>query len=107
MATVASSQPRQVRWFNYLAYGSNDVLGAGSMAVVSTWVLIFYTSFCGLSAAQATIIFGVARVLDAITSPLIGYTSDNLGRSWLGRKFGRRRFFILAAIPLLPSFTLI
>jgi oligogalacturonide transporter len=108
MATVASSQPpaRQVRWFNYLAYGSNDVLGAGSMAVVSTWVLIFYTSFCGLSAAQATIIFGVARVLDAITSPLIGYTSDNLGRSWLGRKFGRRRFFILAAIPLLPSFAL-
>jgi oligogalacturonide transporter len=76
------------------------------MAVVSTWILIFYTSFCGLSASQATIIFGVARVLDAIASPLIGYTSDNLGRSWLGRRFGRRRFFILAAIPLLPSFAL-
>jgi oligogalacturonide transporter len=25
---------------------------------------------------------------------------------WLGRKFGRRRFFILAAIPLLPSFAI-
>jgi oligogalacturonide transporter len=102
----ASAAIRPVRWYNYAAYGSNDVLGAGSMAVVSTWILVFYTSFCGLSAAQATIIFGVARVLDAITSPLIGYTSDNLGRSWLGRRFGRRRFFILAAIPLLPSFAL-
>jgi oligogalacturonide transporter len=97
---------RPVRWYNLAAYGSNDVLGAGSMAVISTWILIFYTSFCGLSASEATIIFGVARVLDAITSPTIGHLSDNLGRSWLGRKFGRRRFFILAAIPLLPSFAI-
>ena len=29
-----------------------------------------------------------------------------IGASWLGRRFGRRRFFILAAIPLLPSFAL-
>lgn len=101
---TAAHAPRRVRLHTYLAYGGNDVLGAGSMAVVSTWILIFYTSFCGLSAAQATIIFGVARVLDAFTSPLIGHLSDNLGRSWLGRRFGRRRFFILAAIPLLPSF---
>ena len=105
---MASAAPatRPIRWYNYLAYGSNDVLGAGSMAVVSTWILIFYTSFCGLSAGQATLIFGIARALDAITSPLVGYLSDNLGRGWLGRRFGRRRFFILAAIPLLPSFAL-
>ena len=44
---------RPVRLHNYLAYGSNDVLGAGSMAVISGWVLIFYTQFCGLSAGQA------------------------------------------------------
>jgi oligogalacturonide transporter len=100
------SADRPVRWYNYLAYGSNDVLGAGSMAVISTWILIFYTSIAGLSAAEATIIFGTARVLDAITSPIIGHLSDNLGRSWLARRFGRRRFFILAAIPLLPSFAI-
>ncbi|MBB4154371.1 oligogalacturonide transporter [Sphingomonas jinjuensis] len=97
---------RPVRWYNLIAYGSNDVLGAGSMAVISTWILIFYTSFCGLSAAQATIIFGVARVLDAFTSPIIGHLSDSIGRSAIGRRFGRRRVFILAAIPLLPSFAI-
>ncbi len=98
--------PRRVRWYNLAAYGANDILGGGSMAIVGTWVLIFYTSFCGLSAAQATLIFGIARVLDAITSPLIGHLSDSLGRTVLARRFGRRRFFILAAIPLLPSFAL-
>jgi oligogalacturonide transporter len=95
---------RPVRWYNLGAYGLNDVLGGGSMTVIGTWILFFYTTFCGLSVAEATLIFGVARVLDAITSPLIGHLSDNLGRTWVARKFGRRRFFILAAIPLLPSF---
>ncbi|MFC0686788.1 MFS transporter [Novosphingobium clariflavum] len=97
---------RPVRLRNYLAYGSNDVLGAGSMAVISGWVLIFYTQFCGLSAGQAALIFAVARVLDAFASPMIGYISDHFGMTALGRRFGRRRFFILAAIPLLPSFAL-
>jgi len=102
----APTGTRPVRWYNYAAYGSNDILGAGSMAVISGWVLFFYTTFCGLQAWQAGLIFTVARVLDAISSPLIGHISDSLGTTRLGRKFGRRRFFILAAIPLLPSFAL-
>jgi oligogalacturonide transporter len=69
-------------------------------------VLIFYTQFCGLSAGQAATIFAVARILDAFASPMIGYISDHFGGTWLGQRFGRRRFFILAAIPLLPSFGL-
>ena len=76
------------------------------MAVISGWVLIFYTQFCGLSAGQAATIFAVARILDAFASPMIGYISDHFGGTWLGQRFGRRRFFILAAIPLLPSFAL-
>jgi len=97
---------RPVRWYNLAAYGMNDTLGAGSMTIVGTWILIFYTSFCGLSALQATAIFGIARVLDAFTSPLIGHLSDGFGHTALARRFGRRRFFILASIPLLPSFAL-
>ncbi|HZU63162.1 MAG TPA: MFS transporter, partial [Novosphingobium sp.] len=97
---------RPVRLVNYLAYGANDMLGAGSMAIVSGWVLLFYTRFCGLSAGQAAIIFATARVIDAVLSPMIGQISDHLGRTALGRRLGRRRVFILAAIPLLPSFAL-
>ncbi len=102
----APTGTRPVRWYNYGAYGSVDILGAGSMAVISGWVLIFYTTFCGLEAWQAGLIFTVARVLDAIASPIIGHISDNMGYTALGRRFGRRRFFLLAAIPLLPSFAI-
>lgn len=105
-APPAPPRQRPIRLINFLAYGSNDFLGAGSMAVISGWVLIFYTTFCGLSAGEAAAIFAIARILDAFTSPVIGHISDHFGGTWLGRKFGRRRFFILAAIPLLPSFAL-
>jgi oligogalacturonide transporter len=97
---------RQVRFGHFLAYGSNDFLGAGAMSIIGFWILFFYTTFCGLTAAQAGIIFVVARLLDAFFSPVIGYVSDHFHRTWLGRKFGRRRFFILLAIPLVPSFAL-
>src|SRR6186713_3115379 len=97
---------REVRFGNYLAYGSNDFLGAGAMAVISGFILYFYTTFCGLTPVEAASIFAIARLLDAVASPLIGYISDHFHHTWLGRKFGRRRFFILLAIPLLPSFAL-
>jgi len=97
-------QIREIKTRNYIAYGLNDVLGAGSMAVISGWLIFFYTTFCGLSAIQAASIFAIARILDAVASPLIGHISDNLNKTTLGRRFGRRRIFLLAAIPLLPSF---
>ncbi|HEY5760828.1 MAG TPA: MFS transporter [Steroidobacter sp.] len=97
---------RTVRFGHYLAYGSNDFLGAGAMSVISGWILFFYTTFCGLTAVQAAAIFAIARLFDAVASPLIGYISDHFHRTALGRRFGRRRFFILLAVPLLPSFAL-
>jgi oligogalacturonide transporter len=103
-ADTGVAAARTVRWYNLAAYGANDILGAGSMAVISGWVLFFYTTFCGLEVWQASVIFAVARLLDAVASPVIGHVSDNFGHTALGRRFGRRRFFILAAIPLLPSF---
>ncbi len=97
---------REVKFGHYLAYGSNDFLGAGAMSIIGFWILFFYTTFCGLTAVEAATIFTTARLLDAFFSPVIGYISDHFHRTWLGRKFGRRRFFILLAIPLVPSFAL-
>ena len=97
---------REVKLGNYIAYGANDFLGAGAMSIIGVWILFFYTTYCGLTAAEAGIIFVVARLLDAFFSPVIGYISDHFHHTWLGRKFGRRRFFILLAVPLVPSFAL-
>jgi len=100
-------EPRKIRLINYVAYGSNDFLGAGAMALMAAWLLYFYTTFCGLTPVEATSIFAIARVVDAIASPLMGYITDNFHRTWLGRRFGRRKFFIMIAIPLVMSYSLI
>src|SRR5882672_4207686 len=101
-----SMTARKIGFGHYLAYGSNDFLGAGAMAVITGWLLYFYTTFCGLTPVEAASIFAIARILDAVASPLIGYISDHFHRTRLGQRFGRRRFFILLAVPLLPSFAL-
>src|SRR5918998_4728952 len=107
MATAAGAQPRQPRWYNYWGWGSGDMLGAGAQAVVTGWLFYFFTTFAGLTAVEAGLILGLPRLLEAITCPLIGYISDNLRHTWVGRRIGRRKIFLMLTIPLLPSFALI
>lgn len=97
---------RRPSTLNYLAYGSGDFLGAGTMALTSAWLLFFYTTFCGLTPIEATSIFALARVMDAVASPLMGYLTDHFGSTWLGKRFGRRKFFILTGIPLVFTYSL-
>lgn len=37
----------------------------------------------------------------------MGYITDNFGDTWLGRKFGRRRFFLLLSSPLMFLYALL
>ena len=97
---------RKIGLANYLAYGSGDFLGAGTTALTAAWLLYFYTTFCGLTPIEATFIFAAARVLDAVVSPLMGFLTDNFGTTWLGKRFGRRKFFILLGIPCVFSYSL-
>ena len=104
---TSTTDPRQPRWYNYWGWGSGDMLGAGAQAVVTGWLFYFLTTFAGLSAAEAGLILGLPRLLEAVTCPLIGYVSDNLRHTWIGRRIGRRKLFLIITIPLLPSFALI
>ncbi|MDU3076042.1 MAG: MFS transporter, partial [Mixta calida] len=97
---------RKIGLRHYLAYGSGDFLGAGTTALTAAWLLYFYTTFCGLTPIEATFIFAMARVLDAVISPLMGFLTDNFGSTWLGKRFGRRKFFILLGIPCVFSYSL-
>ncbi|QGY28789.1 MFS transporter [Pantoea cypripedii] len=97
---------RKIGLGHYLAYGSGDFLGAGTTALTAAWLLYFYTTFCGLTPIEATFIFAAARVLDALVSPLMGFLTDNFGSTWLGKRFGRRKFFILLGIPCVFSYSL-
>jgi oligogalacturonide transporter len=105
--TSTLTSPRTPRWYNYWGWGSGDMLGAGAQAVITGWLFYFFTTFCDLTPVQAGLILGLPRLLEAITCPLIGYVSDNLRHTWIGRTVGRRKIFLLITIPLLPSFALI
>lgn len=107
LPTPPTAPARRPSWVHYWGWGSGDLLGAGAQAVITGWLFYFFTTFCGLSAVEAGLILGLPRLLEAISCPLIGYVSDNLRHSRLGRRIGRRRIFLLIVLPLLPSFALI
>lgn len=98
---------RKINQITRFAYGSGNLLGSGALAISGAWLLYFYTTFCGLPIAQAALIFSVSTYLDVILNPLMGFISDNFYKTKLGRKFGRRRFFILIGIPLMCLYPLL
>jgi len=98
---------RRVGYGVAIGYGVTDLFGGGAFAIIGTWLLFFYTTYCGLSVLEAGSIFAVARIIDAILSPIMGYITDNFGNTWLGKKFGRRRFFLLISSPLMFLYALL
>ena len=102
-----SKKDGKIRFINYFSYGMNDFIGAGAFALTSAWLLYFYTTFCGLTPIEASSIFALARIVDAVASPTMGFITDNFHKTALGRRFGRRKFFLLAAIPLIIVYSAI
>lgn len=98
---------RQISFRHTLSYGSANLLGSGALAISGAWLLYFYTTFCGLTVVQAAAIFSVASILDALSNPIMGYITDHFYNTRLGRRFGRRRFFILLGIPLMLVYPLL
>ncbi|CDL64892.1 Putative transport protein [Klebsiella pneumoniae IS39] len=68
-----------------LAYGGGNLLGSGALAISGAWLLYFYTTFCGLTLIEASFIFSVASIIDAISNPLMGYLTDNFGKNAFGQ----------------------
>jgi GPH family glycoside/pentoside/hexuronide:cation symporter len=74
--------------------------------IIVTWVVFFYGGEGEraplMSLAIASVVFGIGRIIDIITDPIMGYFSDNATF-----KSGRRRPFIFWGSPLLalsPSY---
>ncbi|VFS55070.1 Inner membrane symporter yicJ [Kluyvera cryocrescens] len=55
-----------------IGYGFGDLASNLSFGFVSLFLLFFYTNIYGISAVQASLIFVIARVIDAIFNILIG-----------------------------------
>jgi GPH family glycoside/pentoside/hexuronide:cation symporter len=79
-----------------LAYGAPTFALSYLLFFVQFYFLKFATDVLLLSPALVGLVFGIARLWDAVADPLVGSWSDR-SRS----RFGRRRPFLLAALPLL------
>ena len=54
------------------------------MSLINGYLLIFYTNICGLSPAACATLFLIARFLDAINDPLVGFIIDHLPTRKMG-----------------------
>lgn len=98
---VKAKEGHKITLLTRIAYGSGNLVGSGALAISGSWLLFFFTTFCGLPVIQATLIFSIATYIDVVLNPVMGFITDNFNNTSLGRKFGRRRFFILIGIPLM------
>ena len=90
-----------------IGYGMTDIMGGGAFTVIGAWLLFYYTTFVGLSPLEAASIVAIARIVDAIVSLFMGSFTDHFYKNALGKKFGRRRFFLLLSIPLVAVYSLL
>jgi len=85
----------KVSFFEKIGYSSGDFASNLFWQTFMFFLPIFYTDVFGLPMAAAAWLFGVSRILDAITDPAIGMLADRTKSRW-----GRFRPYILfGAIP--------
>lgn len=78
-----------------IGYASGDLACNLIFQTLSIYLLFFYTDIFGISAAQASTLFFVARLWDAVNDPIIGSVVDRTNTRW--GKF--RPYLLWGAIP--------
>lgn len=79
-----------------IAYGLGDMASNLSFGAVSLFLLFFYTNIFGLSAGEASLIFLIARIIDALFNILLGYAIDKTH----SRHGKLRPYLLYGALPL-------
>jgi len=100
-STRKAAAHRRITIWNGIGFGVGDIFGGGAGALTGTYLTLFLTTYGGLQIAEATSVQGVSTVISAVTAIVIGALSDRFLRYKAGRRFGRRRFFLLLGAPLL------
>lgn len=67
-----------------LAYATVNFGNIPVMTVINGYLLIFYTNICGLSPAACATLFLIARILDGLNDPLVGFVIDHLPNTRFG-----------------------
>jgi GPH family glycoside/pentoside/hexuronide:cation symporter len=93
----------KVPFISKLAFGSGDVGPAIATAIMSFFLLYFFTDVARIPPALAGVILLITKIFDAVNDPLVGMISDRVRTPW-----GRRRpWFLFGAIPFGITFFLL
>ncbi|NUG67334.1 MFS transporter [Lactobacillus mellis] len=98
--------PRKINFWTAIGYGITDFVGGGGQTIIGAWLLFFYTTYCNLSATQGALIVAIGKVVSGFCGMIMGGFSDNFYKTALGKKFGRRHFFLYFGAPLMLIFAL-
>ncbi|MFC1464114.1 MAG: MFS transporter [Candidatus Brachytrichaceae bacterium NZ_4S206] len=103
MNISTSPSTEKVPLLTKLAFGSGDIGPAVATAIMSFFLLYFFTDVARLDPAAASVILLITKIWDAVNDPLIGLLSDRINTRW-----GRRRpWFLFGAIPFGLAFFLL
>ncbi|HIG39661.1 MAG TPA: MFS transporter [Gammaproteobacteria bacterium] len=98
-----ASKSHRLSWNVVSAYGAPGI-GAGYMGLlIGLYIMKFSTDVLLIAPVVMGTIFGVSRVWDAVSDPLVGYFSDRTRHS-LGR---RRLWLLISIIPVSASFIMV
>lgn len=92
---------RKITFWTRLGFGMGGMLNSGALTFTHSYMVMFLSTECGLSAGEAALVASAAIYLNAILSPIMGFIADNMYSTKIGRKFGRRRFWLLLAMPMM------
>ncbi|BEL04682.1 MFS transporter [Actinoplanes sichuanensis] len=89
-------------WSTKLAYGWGSLGNNIIYGFVATYLALFYTDELGITAAAASLLFLVVRVVDALFDPVMGLLVDRTSSRW-----GRFRPYLLFTPPVLGLLTVL
>lgn len=90
-----NSTSRKVPWWVKLAYAAPSFAGSAMVIPLTVTMPKFYSDTVMVPLAFIAIGIAIARSIDAITDPLVGWMSDHTKSRW-----GRRKPWVLAGAPL-------
>lgn len=93
-------EPKEINAKRGVCYGMMDLMGGGWNNIVSGVIFAYLTLAQGFDPAIAGTIAAAGRIVDCIWNMVFGPITDNFYRTKLGRKFGRRHFFMFVGLIL-------
>lgn len=99
----ATAQADRLPFATKLVYGMGDWGNTTTSTIFAFFFAFFLNDVAGLQPLYAAPVLLIGGIWDAINDPMIGVLADRVRTRW-----GRRRpFFIIGALPLAISFTLL